>query len=104
MAGDKETGVNIMQMDEGLDTGPVLLSERKSIGDHDTADALHDRLSQIGASAMVRALSALERDALTATVQPEEGVTYAEKISKDEARIDWSKPASELDAFDDCVR
>ncbi|MBX3490096.1 MAG: methionyl-tRNA formyltransferase [Parvibaculum sp.] len=97
MAGDAETGVMVMQMEEGLDTGPVLLAERVAIAGDDTAGTLHDRLSQIGASAMVRVLAALSRGALAATPQPEEGVTYAKKIGKAEARIDWSRPAAELD-------
>ena len=84
-------------MEEGLDTGPVLLAERVAIAADDTAGSLHDRLSHIGASAMVRALAALSRGALAATPQPEEGVTYAKKIDKAEARIDWSRPAAELD-------
>src|SRR5690606_37419524 len=92
-----ETGVMVMQMEEGLDTGPVLLAEHVAIAPDDTAGALHDRLSHIGASAMVRALAALSRGALAATPQPEEGVTYAKKIGKAEARIDWSRPAAELD-------
>lgn len=97
MAGDTATGVAIMQMEAGLDTGPVLLAERTPIGARETAGELHDRLSQIGAGLMVRALAALERGALEATPQPDEGVTYASKIDKAEARIDWSRPAAELD-------
>ena len=97
MAGDKETGVAIMQMEAGLDTGPVLLAERTQIGATETAGELHDRLSLIGSGLMVRALAALERGSLEATPQPEEGVTYAAKIDKAEARIDWSRPAAELD-------
>ena len=97
MAGDSETGVMVMQMERGLDTGPVLLAESTPIGPTTTAGELHDRLSHIGAGLMVRALAALERGGLTATPQPEEGVTYAEKISKQEARIDWSKSATQLD-------
>ena len=96
MACDTETGVTIMQMEAGLDTGPMLLVERTKIGADDTYGDLHDRLSQIGASAMVRALAALERGGLTATVQPEDGVTYARKIEKAECRIDWAKPACEV--------
>ena len=96
MAGDAETGVMVMQMEEGLDTGPVLLAERVAIAADDTAGSLHDRLSLVGASLMVRALAALSRGALEATPQPEEGVTYAKKIGKAEARIDWSRPAAEL--------
>ncbi len=97
MAGDAETGVMVMQMEEGLDTGPVLLAERVAIAPDDTAGGLHDRLSHIGASLMVRALAALSRGGLAATPQAEEGVTYARKIEKSEARIDWSRPADELD-------
>ncbi|WP_422364478.1 methionyl-tRNA formyltransferase [Pyruvatibacter mobilis] len=97
MAGDRETGVAIMQMEKGLDTGPVLLMERTPIGAQETAGELHDRLSAIGAGLMVRALAALERDSLEATPQPEDGVTYADKIDKAEARIDWTRPAHELD-------
>ena len=97
MAGDSETGVAIMQMEKGLDTGPVLLMERTPIGTQETAGELHDRLSTIGAGLMVRALAALERDSLEATPQPEDGVTYADKIDKAEARIDWTRPAHELD-------
>ncbi|WP_428481131.1 methionyl-tRNA formyltransferase [Pyruvatibacter mobilis] len=97
MAGDSETGVAIMQMEKGLDTGPVLLMERTPIGAQETAGELHDRLSAIGAGLMVRALAALERDSLEATPQPEYGVTYADKIDKAEARIDWTRPAHELD-------
>jgi len=97
IAGDSETGVAIMQMEKGLDTGPVLLMERTPIGTQETAGELHDRLSTIGAGLMVRALAALERDSLEATPQPEDGVTYADKIDKAEARIDWTRPAHELD-------
>ena len=97
MAGDAETGVMVMQMEEGLDTGPVLLAERVRIAADETAGSLHDRLSHIGASLMVRALAALSRGGLEATPQAEEGVTYARKIEKAEARIDWRRPASELD-------
>ena len=97
MAGDKETGVMVMQMEAGLDTGPVLLAERVGIAPGDTSGALHDRLSHIGASLMVRALAALSRGGLQPTPQPEEGVTYARKIDKAEARIDWSRPARQVD-------
>lgn len=99
MAGDGETGVMVMQMEEGLDTGPVLLAERVAIAPRETAGSLHDRLSQIGASLMVRALAALSRGGLAPTPQPETGVTYAKKIEKAEARIDWSRPATELDCI-----
>ncbi|MEQ8746558.1 methionyl-tRNA formyltransferase [Pyruvatibacter sp.] len=97
MAGDTQTGVTIMQMDAGLDTGDMLLVERVEIGPTDTAAELHDRLSLIGGGLMVRALAALERGSLEATAQPAQGVTYAHKIDKAEARIDWSLSASALD-------
>ncbi|PKQ07327.1 MAG: methionyl-tRNA formyltransferase, partial [Alphaproteobacteria bacterium HGW-Alphaproteobacteria-12] len=97
MAGDTETGVMAMQMEEGLDTGPVLLAERVTIGPADTAGSLHDTLSHIGASLMVRVLAALSRGSLEAMPQPGTGVTYARKIAKAEARIDWSRSAAELD-------
>ena len=97
MAGDAETGVMVMRMEEGLDTGPVLLAEHVKIGPAATAGGLHDELSRIGASLMVRALAALERGQLQATPQAGEGVTYARKIEKDEARIDWTQAATALD-------
>jgi methionyl-tRNA formyltransferase len=96
MAGDAETGVMVMQMDEGLDTGPVLMAERVAIG-RQTSGELAERLARLGADLMVRALGALERGAIEAQPQAEDGVTYAKKISKDEARIDWSKSAAEID-------
>ena len=96
MAGDHETGVMVMRMEEGLDTGPVALVERLAIGPEMTGGQVHDQLSRIGADLMVRALAALERDSLTFTPQAEEGVTYAHKIDKAEARIDWAKPATEV--------
>ena len=95
MAGDAETGVCIMQMDEGLDTGPVLLCEATPIGPEETAGDLHDRLSEIGARLILGALERL--DELEPVPQPQEGVTYAAKIDKAEARIDWSRPAVEVD-------
>lgn len=97
MAGDKETGIMVMQMEEGLDTGPILLGERVPIGPETTAGSLHDDLARIGASLMVRALAALERGALEATPQAVDGAIYADKIGKSEARIDWTRPADELD-------
>ena len=96
MAGDTETGVMVMRMEEGLDTGPVLMAERTKIG-RKTYGELHDELSRLGADLMVRALSALERGSITETPQAAEGVTYAKKILKDEARIDWTKPAFEIE-------
>ncbi len=95
MAGDARTGVCIMQMEAGLDTGPVLLRRETEIRPDDTAGSLHDRLSEMGAAAIVEALASL--DSLTPTPQPAEGVTYAAKIDKAEARIDWSRPAVEID-------
>ncbi len=93
MAGDAETGVMVMRMEEGLDTGPVAMSERLPIGPTATAGELHDRLATLGADLMVRAVAALGRDSLTFVPQPEAGVTYAAKIAKSEARIDWREPA-----------
>jgi methionyl-tRNA formyltransferase len=93
MAGDRETGVAVMRMEEGLDTGPVAMVERVAIGPDMTAGELHDRLMGLGADLMARALAALSRDALNFTPQPEEGVTYAHKLTNEEARIDWAKPA-----------
>jgi len=93
MAGDAETGVAVMKMEEGLDTGPVAMAERVAIGPDMTAGELHDRLAPLGADLMVRALAALSRGALAFTPQPAEGVTYAHKITNDEGRIDWSRPA-----------
>ncbi len=95
MAGDAETGVCIMQMEAGLDTGPVLLRKAVPIGAEETTAELHDRLSALGAGAIVEALANL--DGLEPVSQPEEGVTYAKKIDKAEARVDWSKPAVEVD-------
>lgn len=93
MAGDTQTGVQVMQMEEGLDTGPILLSETTTIGDGETAGALHDRLSLIAAQLAPRALAALARGSLAPTPQSSEGVVYAPKIDKAEARIDWMQPA-----------
>ena len=91
MTGDAESGVTIMKMDEGLDTGAMAMAERMPIGADITAGDLHDALSRQGADLMLRALAAAERGSLTLTPQPDNGVTYAEKISKNETRIDWSK-------------
>ena len=95
MAGDDETGISIMQMEAGLDTGPVLLTRTLPIGAEDTTAALHDRLSQLGAEAIVAALA--DFDSLSPVPQPQDGVTYAEKIDKAEAAIDWSNDAAEID-------
>jgi len=96
MAGDAETGVMVMRMDEGLDTGPVLMAERVPVGRKTSGD-LSAELSRLGADLMMRALGALERGAVSPRPQAEDGVTYAKKISKEEARIDWSKSAGEID-------
>src|SRR5882757_9210305 len=93
MAGDAESGVMVMKMDVGLDTGDVAMAERLAITDAMTASDLHDKLAPLGADLMVRAMGALERGGLQLAKQSEEGVTYAAKIDKAEARIDWSKPA-----------
>jgi methionyl-tRNA formyltransferase len=95
MAGDVETGVSIMQMEAGLDTGPVLLREATPIGAEETTADLHDRLSGIGARLIVAALARLPE--LSPVPQPAEGVTYAAKIDKAEARVDWTRPAVEVD-------
>ncbi len=96
MAGDLETGVEVMRMEAGLDTGPVYMAEKLAIGQDMTAGELHDRLSVLGADLMVRALAALPRGGLVPTPQAEEGVTYARKIDKAETRIDWALPAREV--------
>ncbi|QOZ12610.1 methionyl-tRNA formyltransferase [Bradyrhizobium sp. CCBAU 51765] len=93
MAGDAESGVMVMKMDVGLDTGDVAMAERIAISDSMTALDLHDRLSRLGADLMVRAMAALERGGLQLRKQSEDGVTYAAKIEKAEARIDWTRPA-----------
>lgn len=93
MAGDAESGVMVMKMDVGLDTGDVAMAERLPITDNMTAADLHDRLSRLGADLMVRAMAALARGGLQLKKQSEDGVTYAAKIDKAEARIDWTKPA-----------
>ncbi|QAZ39829.1 methionyl-tRNA formyltransferase [Methylibium sp. Pch-M] len=103
-AGDTETGITIMQMDEGLDTGDMLLSERESIRSDDSTATLHDRLAALGGRLIVEALEAAACGGLVRLQQPAEGVTYAHKIDKAEAAIDWSRPAEEIErrvrAFD----
>lgn len=96
MAGDKKTGMMIMKMDEGLDTGPIALSKSIDIAPDMTAGELYDELEKIAAPLMVKAMEKLEQGDLTLTPQKSEGETYAKKINKDETRIDWSKPAKEL--------
>ncbi len=96
MAGDLETGVMVMRMEEGLDSGPVALTERIAIGPDVNAGEIHDKLALIGAGLMTRALAMLEHGGLAFTPQAETGITYARKIDKAEARIDWRKPASDV--------
>ncbi|WP_287087147.1 methionyl-tRNA formyltransferase [Mesorhizobium sp.] len=96
MAGDTETGMMVMRMEEGLDTGPVAMVEKCAVGPDTTAGDLHDRLMLIGAALMAEALARLERDALTFTTQATVGVTYAKKIDKAETRVDWTRPAGEV--------
>lgn len=96
MAGDTETGVMVMKMDVGLDTGDVAMAERLAVTDAMTASDLHDALAPLGGDLMVRAIGALERGKLQLTPQGREGVTYAAKIEKAEARIDWNRPAREV--------
>ena len=93
MAGDAQTGVMVMKTEAGLDTGPVAMAERVAITPDMTAGELHDKLSPLGADLMVRALAALSRGGLVFQPQAESGVTYAHKIEKAEARIDWTQPA-----------
>ncbi len=103
-AGDSETGITIMQMDEGLDTGDMLMIEREPIGPDDTTAVLHDRLAALGSRLIVEALEAAACGGLHATPQPAEGVSYAHKIDKGEAAIDWAQPARTIErrvrAFD----
>ena len=96
MAGDAETGMMVMKMDEGLDTGPVALAQRVAIGPDMTAGEVHDALAASGARLMVEALAALEAGTLRLTPQDPDGATYARKISKEETRIDWRLPAADI--------
>jgi methionyl-tRNA formyltransferase len=97
LAGDRETGVAIMRMEAGLDTGPVLLERRTPILPDDTSGSLQQRLALEGATALIEALGQLESGRAQATPQPQQGVTYAHKIDKSEARIDWQRSAAEID-------
>src|SRR5471032_102412 len=97
LAGDAKTGVTIMRMDEGLDTGPMLLAERTPISAADTAESVHDRLAALGATLIVSTLDGLVRKSIDPTPQPEEGVTYAHKLGKEEGVLDWRRPAGELE-------
>ncbi len=96
MAGDSETGIMVMKMDVGLDTGPVAMTAKCPIEETTTAAHLHDKLSLMGANLMVDAMAGLEQGTLTLTSQPDEGVVYAAKISKEESRIDWNRPAAQV--------
>ncbi|MEZ6023972.1 MAG: methionyl-tRNA formyltransferase [Hyphomonadaceae bacterium] len=97
MAGDRVTGVQVMRMEEGLDTGPVLASAETPIAFDDNASSVHDRLAALGAPLMVEALAQLERGAAVEIPQASEGVTYAHKLTPAEARIDWSQSARQVD-------
>ena len=97
MAGDRETGICIMQMDEGLDTGPVLSRTSIPVDVADTTESLHDRLASCGAAMIVPAIEGLADGSLTAVAQAVDGVTYARKIDKAEARINWDQPADEIE-------
>jgi methionyl-tRNA formyltransferase len=97
MAGDKITGVQVMRMEEGLDTGPTLATAETQIEADDTTASLHDRLAAMGAKLLIETLAKIETGSAQETPQPEAGVTYAHKITPAEARIDWSKPAREVD-------
>ncbi len=97
LAGDAETGVTTMRMDEGLDTGPMLLAESTPISAADTAESVHDRLAELGARLIVSTLDGLMRKSIDAVVQPEEGVTYAHKLGKEEGVLDWRRPAAEIE-------
>ena len=97
LAGDTETGITIMQMDEGLDTGAMLLRRETSIGTETTAGDLHDRLAVLGAEMIVEVLNGLARGTIEPTPQPEAGVSYASKIDREESRLDWTRPAGELE-------
>jgi methionyl-tRNA formyltransferase len=97
LAGDAETGVTIMRMDEGLDTGPMLLAESTPISAADTAETVHDRLAELGGRLIVSTLDALVGKSIEPVPQPEEGVTYAHKLGKEEGALDWRRPAAELE-------
>ena len=97
LAGDVETGVTVMQMDEGLDTGPILSTARVAISGETTAARLHDELAELGARLIVAAVDGLERGALAARPQPALGVTYAAKLRREEGRLDWRQPAELLE-------
>ena len=97
LAGDAETGVTTMRMDEGLDTGPMLLAERTPISAADTAETVHDRLAELGGRLIVSTLDALVAKTIEPVPQPDDGVTYAHKLGKEEGALDWRRPAAELE-------
>ena len=97
LAGDDETGVTIMQVNEGLDTGPILSVGRVPVAADATAESLHDALAEIGARLMVEALDGVAAGTLTATPQPEAGAIYARKLDREEGRLDWTRPAADLE-------
>ena len=97
LAGDSETGISIMRMEEGLDTGPVFTMERIQIEPRDTSSTLHDKLAALGARSIVHALAGIESGTLRAEPQSTEGITYAHKVTREQARIDWKLPAADLD-------
>lgn len=97
LSGDRETGVTTMRMDEGLDTGPMLLAERTPISAADSAEAVHDRLAELGARLIVSTLDGLMRNTIDPVPQPADGVTYAHKLGKEEGALDWRRPAAELE-------
>jgi methionyl-tRNA formyltransferase len=97
LAGDKETGISIMRMDEGLDTGPVYLMQALPIAADETAASLHDKLAELGARTIVRSLSAIASGQLQAQPQPADGATYAHKITREQARIQWAQPAAQIE-------
>jgi methionyl-tRNA formyltransferase len=97
LSGDQQTGITLMQMDAGLDTGPMLLQKAMQVQDDDTAGILQDRLAQLGARCLIGGLAEMAAGQLTAVVQPDTGMTYAHKIEKTEANIDWSLPANTID-------
>ena len=97
LAGDRETGITIMQMDAGLDTGPMLSQHRLAIAAGDDAQTLHDKLAVLGAEAIVQALAGIAAGRAQQLPQPEAGISYAKKISKEEAEVDWTRPCEEIE-------
>src|SRR5260221_2374401 len=97
LAGDRETGITIMQMDAGLDTGPLLSQHRLAIAPDDDAQTLHDKLAALGAEAIVHALAEIAAGRAQPVPQPEAGASYARKLAKDEAELDWTRPCEELE-------